>query len=309
MRLLLAEDDRVARLILTTNLRKWGHDVVETVSGTEALDLLRADDAPRLALLDWEMPGLSGVEVCRQLRASERGEFSYLIMLTARTEKQDIIDALMSGADDFLSKPCNLEELRCRIAAGNRIVELQDSLEAANTELRRLATTDMLTGVMNRRAIMERLRDEMVRSARCGEEVALIMCDIDYFKRINDTHGHACGDQVLVEVARRLQKACRVYDSVGRFGGEEFLIVLPGIPAHAAEASGERFLKAVNGKPVKTDCSQPVSVTVSMGMITLSHAAFTDPEAAIRGADALLYEAKHRGRNQVVYSDTFVDCS
>lgn len=300
MRILIAEDDRVSRRILETHLRKWDHDVVSTSNGCEAWDVLQGENPPRLAILDWMMPEMDGIEVCRRLREMDQA-FTYVIMLTARDATQDTVTALESGADDFLSKPYNAEELRSRVGAGQRIVELQTRLEEANEKLTRLATTDSLTQISNRNMVLATLESELRRCSREACGLAVIMCDVDHFKSVNDRYGHSVGDEVLVEVAKRLTKVCRTYDMLGRYGGEEFLLVLPGAPLQHIENISHRFLTAVNGKPFDTE-SGPLKITISMGVMWLEPTVSTSSDTVIKAADALPYEAKHRGRDQFVTS-------
>ncbi len=298
-RILIADDDKVSRCLLQAHLTEWGNEVTSVENGRQALDVLRTPNSPRLAILDWMMPDIDGIEVCRQIRQGGDEAFTYIIILTAKSQKQDIVTALNSGADDFLTKPYDMDELRSRIHAGKRVVDLQLKLKAANEQLEILVRTDPLTHVANRMAIMEHLNSELARQQRRSGAIAALMCDLDNFKRINDTHGHLCGDEVLVEVARRLDAVCRSYDMVGRYGGEEFLVVSTEIPACAIEGLGERFLQSINRVPFNTFAGA-LTVTASMGLIWAPAEEKYTSEAIIRSADALLYEAKKRGKNQIV---------
>jgi two-component system cell cycle response regulator len=289
MRILAAEDNPVFQSMLRTLLKKWGYDAVLAHDGTEAWHVLEADDAPRLAVLDWMMPGLDGVEICRKVRSIQREPYIYILLLTARTESQDLVEGMEAGADDYLTKPFNAQELRVRIRAGRRILDLQDAL-------RLQATHDGLTGLLNRNSILDKLEEELARNSRDAKPVALLMVDLDRFKSINDTHGHLAGDAVLREAAARMKSVARCYDSLGRYGGEEFLVVLPGCDLAAATAQAERLRLAIADQPFS--CSQQqLAVTCSIGLAcTDTHA----PESLIRRADEALYEAKSRGRNRVV---------
>jgi diguanylate cyclase (GGDEF)-like protein len=201
-----------------------------------------------------------------------------------------------AGADDYLTKPFNAHELRVRLHAGRRILDLQEELLKAREALREQATHDGLTGLLNRTGILEKLDEELSRASRTGTPVSVLMADLDLFKSINDTCGHLVGDAVLREAARRLKTAARRYDSVGRYGGEEFLIVLPGCNAAEAAIQGERMRQAIGSAPFLSG-GQPVLVTASLGVACSSHAA---PEALVREADDALYLAKENGRNRVV---------
>lgn len=211
MKVLLADDDGLARLRLERLLSKWGYDVVLATDGNETWRQLDAESAPRLAILDWRMPGLSGVEICRRLRESPRERYVYVLLLTGNDRKEDVIAGLSAGADDYLTKPCSPEELRARLRTGRRVVELEEALHEQ-------ARMDALTGLWNRRGILATLQRELYRAERDHTSVAVMLADLDFFKRINDQHGHAAGDAVLVEASRRLAGALRRSDAVGRYG-------------------------------------------------------------------------------------------
>jgi diguanylate cyclase (GGDEF)-like protein len=296
MRVLAAEDNPVFQSMLRSMLTKWGYVPVIARSGTEAWRILEGENAPRLAVLDWMMPGMDGVEICRRVRGANREPYIYLLLLTARTESQDLIEGMDAGADDYLTKPFNAHELRVRLHAGRRILDLQAELLKTREALREQATHDGLTGLLNRNSVLEALGEENSRTARAKEPVSVIMVDLDRFKLVNDTHGHLAGDAVLREAARRLKSAARCYDSVGRYGGEEFLIVLPGCAAHDAAAQAERMRHAIAATPFVTP-SQPLVVTASMGVSCSSHCSY---DSLVRLADDALYAAKAKGRNQVV---------
>jgi diguanylate cyclase (GGDEF)-like protein len=296
MRVLAAEDNPVFQSMLKTMLTKWGYQAVIARSGTEAWRVLESEDAPRLAVLDWMMPGMDGLEICRRIRSANREPYIYILLLTARTESQDLIEGMDAGADDYLTKPFNAHELRVRLHAGRRILDLQEELLKAREALREQATHDGLTGLLNRTGILEKLDDELSRASRTGTPVSVLMADLDLFKSINDTRGHLAGDAVLREAACRLKAAARRYDSVGRYGGEEFLIVLPGCNPADAAIQGERIRQAIGATPFLATC-EPVTVTASLGVACSSNGA---PEALVREADDALYLAKETGRNRVV---------
>src|ERR1019366_2298435 len=241
---------------------------------------------------------MDGVDICRGVRSANREPYIYILLLTARTDSQDLIEGMDAGADDYLTKPFNAHELRVRLHAGRRILDLQAELLKTREALREQATHDGLTGLLNRNSILEALDDEISRAARSGEPVSAIMVDLDRFKLVNDTHGHLAGDAVLHEAARRLKSSARRYDSVGRYGGEEFLIVLPGCDSDAAAAQAERMRDAIGATPIPTP-SHPLAVTASLG-VSCSNSC--PPEALVRQADDALYAAKAAGRNRVVTS-------
>ncbi len=286
--------------MLSVCLEKWGHEVVSTSNGQEALQVLLEPDAPRLAILDWMMPGLDGLEVTRRLRQALDAPFVYIILLTSKDEKENVVQALDAGADDYLTKPYNAEELRSRVGVGARLVALQAELEAANEKLTHIARTDHLTQLSNRGAIMDQLARELNRAQRHATSLAVAMVDVDHFKAINDTLGHAGGDLVLMAVAQRLQTGVRTYDLVGRFGGEEFLIVFPELDAENARTAIERVVQGIRETPVRVDEAE-VHVTVSVGAVWCSGASLKsrNTDSIIRTADQQLYEAKNAGRNLV----------
>jgi diguanylate cyclase (GGDEF)-like protein len=241
------------------------------------------------------MPELDGVDVCRRARAASTPSPPYIILLTARSAKEDIVTGLDAGADDFLTKPFHREELRARVEVGRRFVKLNAELIESRERLRVLALTDTLTGIMNRRAVLETLLRETSRAGRDGDSLAVGMLDIDFFKRVNDTVGHAAGDEVLKEVAQRSLDALRVSDSLGRFGGEEFLLILPDANAKLAGPVLERVRRAVSASPIAAGNSR-LEVTVSIGGAVWTGQSIDE---LIRQADDALYTAKARGRNRV----------
>jgi diguanylate cyclase (GGDEF)-like protein len=260
--------------------------------------ILSEPDAPRLAIVDWMMPGLDGAEVCRRVRARGVEPYTYLLLLTSRSEKQDIVGGLDAGADDYIIKPFDPPELRMRLRAGERILDLQQQLIEAREQLRDRAMNDSLTGIWNRGAVLESLHRELVRAQRERGHVGLVMVDVDRFKSINDAFGHAAGDAVLCEVTSRIKRSLRPYDSIGRMGGEEFLIIVPGCNALNAFSQAERFRNVIAREPVATPDGS-IAVTVSMGVAVAEHGELVSPESLMRSADLALYRAKRAGRNRV----------
>jgi two-component system cell cycle response regulator len=296
MRVLIADDNAMSRLTLRSQLKKWGYDVVEARDGDEAWAILSMPDSPRLAILDWMMPGLDGIELCRRVRAQAQEPYLYAILLTGREGRDDVVAGLDAGADDYVTKPFDAQELRVRVRAGERICALQAELVAARESLRYEATHDHLTGAWNRAAILDALDRERTRAARSGASLAVAMVDFDHFKRINDVHGHAAGDAVLREGVARATAALRTKDIVGRYGGEEFMIVMPGSDAEGARAACERVREAIGAEPIALG-EHGVSVTVSVGIAAWS--GVRDPAELIDRADTALYRAKHSGRDRV----------
>ncbi len=301
MRILIAEDDPVSRHLLETFLVKWSYQVVVATDGAEAWRILQQEDPPRLAILDWMMPSMDGVQICREVRKRGAEPYFYILLVTAKGQKQDVLEGLEAGADDYLTKPFDPHELRARLRAGRRIIELQEQLIAAREALREEATHDPLTGLWNRAAILEILQRELARAQRAGTAVTVIMADLDHFKHINDTYGHLAGDAVLREVTRRMLSSVRVYDSIGRYGGEEFLIVAPGNDLTGALKHAERVRAGVSRNAVDI-FEGAFPLTISLGVAASSDA--KEADQLVRAADEALYRAKHAGRNRVEIAKT-----
>jgi diguanylate cyclase (GGDEF)-like protein len=305
MKVLAAEDNPVSQSVLRSMLTKWGYEAVIARDGNEAWQALKADDGPRLAVLDWMMPGLDGVEVCRRVRAHKREAYVYMILLTARTDAQDLVEGMEAGADDYLTKPFEPHELRVRLRAGRRVLDLQQELLAAQEALREQATHDYLTGLLNHGAILETLHNELARGSREQQPVALLMADLDRFKSINDTHGHQGGDAVLREAARRMKSVIRRYDALGRYGGEEFLFVLPGCQGDDAYAQAERIRQALADEAFGVG-KGTIPVTCSIGVSYRTEPVVEDAGSLVQEADMALYRAKNLGRNRVTMAEVMV---
>lgn len=298
MKTLIAEDDFTSRSILKALLKKWGYDSVVTEDGNAAWDALQQPDAPKLILLDWNMPGMDGLEVCRRLRQTISSNPPYIILLTGRAEKVDIVQGLDAGANDYILKPYDSEELQARIRVGERMLELQAGLSAARDALEHQAMHDALTGIFNRRAILDRLAKELSRAKREIRTLSIGMCDIDHFKIVNDTHGHQVGDEVLIAFTQCIQAGLREYDCLGRYGGEEFLIIATGSRGTSDESLYERLRSRVENNKIQTK-SGLLSITASIGVVSDSgHGTVDDLLAA---SDEALYQAKAGGRNRVAY--------
>lgn len=300
MRVLAADDDSTSRLLLSRALSKWGYDAVMAHEGREALGILESDNPPSLVILDWIMPGMDGPEICRWIRAhdAEAESYTYLIMLTSRSDSADIVVGLTAGADDYIVKPFQLAELEARLRVGRRILTLETKLRAERAEYQRQAQHDALTGLLSRRAVLEGLERELQRGEREQRCVALIMFDLDRFKAINDHRGHPVGDQVLIESSQRFGRALRPYDVIGRLGGEEFLVVLTcRNVAEAAQLAG-RLRSVIDATPFATTAG-PLAVTTSVGVATSDSDGYSST-ALLAAVDRALYQAKNRGRNCVV---------
>jgi two-component system cell cycle response regulator len=302
MKILLADDEPIARTMLEHWLTGWGYQVTTARDGEAALTALRADQELRMAIVDWVMPKMDGTDVCRALRTGPQEPYVYVVLLTARDRKDDIVRGLDAGADDYLVKPCNPLELEVRLRAGRRVIELQEQLVKAREALRFEAMHDALTGLINRRALLGLLSNEMSRSGRTGNPISLIMADLDRFKAINDCYGHATGDAVLREAAQRMKAGVRAYDTVGRIGGEEFMLILPDCPSRIGVTIADRLRELVCASPVKARTGD-VTVTTSLGVSSSDQVPNATAEDLIRAADSALYKAKNAGRNRVVLAN------
>jgi diguanylate cyclase (GGDEF)-like protein len=297
-RILVAEDDPLYRRALQRFLTRKGYAVHLVSDGLQALAEATSSDAPRLLVLDWMMPGLPGPEVCRRLRATPRERYQYILLLTAKHTTADIVEGLEAGADDYLTKPFNIYEFFARIHVGERMIQLQDRLLATQEALRFQATHDPLTGIWNRGALFELLHAEAERVQRKATSLSLFLIDLDHFKRVNDDFGHLAGDAILHEVAQRLNAAVRLYDIVGRYGGEEFIVAATDLESERPQQFAERLRLAVSSSPIHAP-DATVTVTVSIGVATSDSLAECSIERLIQTADAALYEAKHNGRDRV----------
>ena len=294
MKVLIADDDALSRKILEDALSKWGYEILMAHNGNEAWDILEKNDRPNLAVLDWIMPGMDGVEICKRLRKLSLPNYVYVILLTARNKREDVIYGLESGADDYIIKPFHHEELKSRLKIGQRIIELEH-------RILRLASTDYLTGLLNRRAFLERLERELNRCQREASPMGIIIMDIDHFKKVNDNYGHQAGDLVLQELSTTLVTLCRVYDFIGRYGGEEFIVCLPGADKWNTYQIAERMRSIVENKNILLpDKGTSVSVTASFGIVSMEPGQRKSADRLINEADEALYRAKDQGRNQVV---------
>lgn len=302
-RVLIADDSIVSRHLLEATLKKWGYQVNVACDGREAWRALEGPDAPSLAILDWVMPEMTGVEVCARVRGLDRERYTYILLLTSKNQKEDLIAGMNSGADDYITKPFDQQELQVRLEAGKRILSLHDALLDAQRKLIRQATYDELTNLFNRRRILEVLQTELARAERERHPVGIVLADVDKFKSVNDTFGHNVGDQVLRETARRMQHSVRSYDSIGRYGGEEFLLVLPGCDLGCAGQQAERLRLAVATETMPISdglLATDLPITASFGATTFYPGMSMIPEPLIKLADEALYEAKRTGRNRVV---------
>ena len=298
MKILIAEDDAISRRLLQKTLENAGYEVLAVENGRLAQEELCRADGPRLALLDWEMPEVDGPGVCRAVRARAEKSYVYMIFLTSKESSDDKVEGLRSGADDYLTKPFHPEELKARLRTGLRILSLEDRLVEAREDMRFKATHDSLTGLWNRGVIMDLLDRELARADRERHSTAILLCDVDHFKRVNDTYGHPVGDEVLREVAKRLLASVRSYDYVGRYGGEEFLVVLNNCDPASSLGRAEQMRETVAKREFITKRG-PLTITMSVGLLRSVNWGPLSAEQYLAQVDAALYAAKAAGRNCV----------
>lgn len=290
MKILIAEDDTTTRLIFGATLRKMGHIVTAVEDGGKAWKAWQQEEYS-LLISDWIMPDMDGLELCKRIRAEPSLQYTYIILLTSMDGKGSYLEGMDAGADDFITKPFDEEQLAARLRVAERIIALHQKLHIQ-------ATHDHLTGAWNRAAIMNYLRGEVERARRQSSHVGVIIADLDHFKRINDTYGHPAGDAVLQEAARRMQLALRPYDRLGRYGGEEFLIIASDCDLSQTMALAERIRSFMSAEPVKDQFSE-IFVTVSLGIAIGSGQAGEEAGALVAIADEALYRAKKAGRNRI----------
>lgn len=293
----VVDDDAAIRRLVSLFLRRAGYDVIEVATGEAARSRLGVESW-NLAILDRKLPDLDGLDLCREIKADPRFRNRYVIMLTGEADEQDKIEGLDLGADDYITKPFQYKELLARIRAGKRIVDLQSELLESNRRLELLSITDGLTRLYNHR----HFQDEMVRafdeSQRYQRPLSLAIIDIDFFKKVNDTYGHAAGDDVLKTVARLFMDSVRSTDLVARYGGEEFTVMMPETDMGDAIAFAEKIRTLVEQTTIETQAG-PVRVTVSIGVSSVPSTPIQTPKEMIVAADKALYRAKRGGRNQV----------
>jgi len=300
--ILIAEDDAVTRMLLKKTLIKEGHEVVSVENGQKAFDLFQERFFP-IILTDWMMPEMNGLELCRVIRQKENPGYVFIVLLTAKDSHDDIITGLEAGADEYLTKPFSRAELIARLNTGRRFLEQDRALRRANEEIRILSITDPLTGCSNRGCLNTRLPQEIQRAGRYNRSLSIVMCDIDHFKKVNDTYGHQAGDLVLKEFSKRINDSIRdKVDMLARYGGEEFLVTLPETDFDGALHLSERLRRIISEKKFNVG-TKKIKITASFGVAGFdsnnagSEISF---DTLINHADKYLYQAKNEGRNRVV---------
>ncbi|MGO9433659.1 MAG: diguanylate cyclase [Terracidiphilus sp.] len=294
-RVVVAEDHKGTRQMLFQMLRKWGFEPVPAANGAEVLQIVAQERPPELIILSRTLPGIDAVELCRRISEHQTEYAPYILMLSMQNDRREIARALESGAAEYMTTPFEAKELRARLIVATRILKRQESLIASREQFRVLATKDSLTGIWNRQSIHEILESELDRAAQSERSTGVLLVDLDHFKRVNDTHGHLTGDLVLRETSQRLKNTLRIYDSIGRYGGEEFLIVVPGALEGELCELAERLRLAIEKDPIRTGESE-LHITLSIG------AAIVPPReksqaSVVAAADEALYDAKRFGRN------------
>jgi two-component system, cell cycle response regulator len=298
MKILVAEDDAISRRLLQATLQKWGYEVLAASDGMQAWELLQGPQPPKLALLDLTMPGLDGAEICRKVRGQISKPYTYILLLTTRGQRGDLAAALDAGVDDFVLKPFDPHELKGRLRAGERIIDLQDELIKTREELHYIKNHDSLTRILNCAAVHTELCRALVRANRQGSSTAIAMGNLDHFKFINDAYGHSVGDAVLCEVVRRLANSIRPYDVLGRYSSEEFLLIFEGCNTPDGIQLAERLRKCISEEKILVD-NAFISVTISIGVAATGTWKTEDANSLIRYANMALQETKKSGGNRV----------
>jgi two-component system, cell cycle response regulator len=301
-RILIVDDHEDNVEVLRARLEARGYDIVAAHDGEEALRVVQ-ESCPDLILLDVMMPKLDGHEVARRVKGDSSLPFIPIIMQTALDSVESKVEGLGAGADDYITKPINFAELEARVRSMLRIKRLQDEVERQKRELQRVSVTDGLTGLHNRRHLEELLRDMWEHSQRLHEPLGCVMFDLDHFKSVNDSYGHQAGDEVLRQLARLLKDAARDIDRVGRYGGEEFMVLLPGTVLDAAVTFAERARQAVEGHTFTFE-GGTLQRTMSCGVAGWPHPKVQHCESLVKSADDALYVAKETGRNRVIRFDS-----
>jgi two-component system cell cycle response regulator len=302
MRALIADSDPGRLRQVETWLVQWGHDVTGVSNGREAWSRLASETEPLLVVLAWRMEALPGIDVCRKLRLQADLPSHYLLLLTGREEAEDLRDGVNAGADDFLFAPLDAAEVKARVRTGARLVELERALRASQDALRIQSTRDGVTGSWNHASILDLLRKERERARRKSGSVGILLAVLDGFREVNETLGHQVGDEVLREAARRMNSSVRPYDAVGRYGGKEFLIVLPGSDGLGALTVAERIRESFSRRPVRTSAGD-VPVTLSIGVAAEGDDSTGGETALLQAATAALRRAEGGGRNRVALAD------
>ena len=305
MKILIAEDDPGSRRLVKVHLSAAGYEVVEAEDGQMAWDLFQREPF-QILITDWMMPRLDGRELIQRIRASRQESYTYIIMLSAVDDKPNIVIGLESGADEYLTKPFDSKELLARVASGVRILKLEEQLTQAHHQMEVLAMHDGLTGLFNRRAIEQQAEAELNHASRKGRPLSIILLDIDHFKAINDQYGHMIGDHTLRQLAQIISENLRLYDRAGRWGGEEFIVILPDTQLPEAITAAERLRSKTAETKFYLETGESFSINISLGVASASDP-YPPLTKFIDTADQALYQAKHSGRNRVCSFDQSIE--
>lgn len=299
MKILIVDDERMQRRIVEKTLNRIGYDVVPVNNSDTAWQHIE-DEGIRFVITDWEMPDINGVQLIQKIRTAELPRYIYIILLTSKDKVDDVVEGLLAGADDYLTKPFDPRELEARVAVGERLLTLEDNLVTARNQLEQLAMVDSLTGLMNRRAIYKFGRAELERARRESTALSVIFLDVDKFKSVNDQYGHLTGDEVLKAISQTILERSRSYDGIGRWAGDEFLVILPGVSAVNAEKATKRILDGISALNLALPDGSLLQISASAGIASLARvtASATVLDDVIQYSDEALYRAKEAGGNR-----------
>jgi len=298
MKVLIADDENITRRRLEKLLTDMGFEVVSCKDGLDAWKVIESKKAPSLLILDWMMPGMDGVEICRKVRKLAREPYTFILLLTSKGKQDDFVKGMDAGADDYITKPFDQNELRVRLKAGKRIIELNEELLTVRDNFEKQAIHDELTGLYNRHYMLETLKKEFARAQRYKTDLSCLLLDLDCFKDINDSFGHTFGDHVLREFSKGLRKNARETDIPIRYGGEEFMVLLPNTGIAGAQKLAEK-IRTTCEKKKYDDGKNSTTVTVSIGIASIKQHHLTESKEIIACADKALYRSKAEGRNRV----------
>ncbi|MBC8552543.1 MAG: diguanylate cyclase [Candidatus Brocadiales bacterium] len=298
MKILIAEDDNITRRRLEKFLTDMDFEVVSCRNGLDAWKIIQSENPPNLLILDWMMPGMDGLEICRKVRKLARDPYTFIMLLTSKGKQDDFVKGMEAGADDYITKPFNHNELRVRLNAGKRIVELNEALLSVRNNLEKQVIHDELTGLYNRHYMVDILEKEFSRALRYQTDLSCLLLDLDCFKDVNDTFGHVFGDLVLREFSTELKQNARKTDIPIRYGGEEFMVLLPNTSIAGAQKVAEK-IRATCEKKIYDDGHNSTTVTVSIGIASVKQHQLIEGKEIMACADKALYRSKAEGRNRI----------